>query len=262
MKEIIVVIILIITLQIGTPAQTNPFDSVFKGHKAAFVLYDYNNDEFFYHDSAKAAERFLPASTFKVVNSLIGLETGVIKDEHHTFKWDSTKHPIESWNRDHDLASAIKNSVVWYYQRLAREVGRKRMQSFLNTIKYGNREIGTKIDQFWLDGSLQISAIEQGKLLVRLYESELPFSERNIRLVKEIMKVEENDEYILRGKTGLGRINQNNYLGWFIGYLEKESNVYFFAINLEGDNFSEMIPLRLELAKKALASKGVIVAGE
>ncbi len=96
--------------------------------------------------------RFLPASTFKIFNALVALETGVIPDEHATFKWDGVERSVPAWNQDHDLASAISVSAVWYFQELARRIGRERMQEWIDRAKYGNQNIGGEIDSFWLNG--------------------------------------------------------------------------------------------------------------
>lgn len=199
----------------------------------SFVLYDMNSQRYYRYNPLRSKGEYIPASTFKIVNSLIALETGVVSDEEEMFEWDGVERSYSVWNQDHNLRSGIKNSVVWMYQEIARRIGEERMQEYLKKIPYGNADISGGIDQFWLRGALRISPEEQVALLRRLYHNELPFSERSMAVVKDIMTLEKTDEYVLRGKTGWGIEPGNNHIGWFVGWLERDGNVYFFANNIE-----------------------------
>ena len=205
----------------------------FQGFKGAFVLYDLQNNRYIRYNPERCAERFIPASTFKIMNSLIGLETGVIPDADYVIKWDGAQNEIPAWNQDHTLRTAIQNSVVWYYQELARRVGEKRMQEYVDAAHYGNKDISGKIDTFWLEGGLRISANEQVEFLKRLYKGELPFSQRSMNTVKEILALEKTETSQLSGKTGSAQ-RVSPPASWFVGYLETKGNVYFFATNIEG----------------------------
>jgi beta-lactamase class D len=204
-----------------------------QGFKGAFVLYDLNRNRYIRYNPERCVERFMPASTFKVMNSLIGLETGVIPDADYVIKWDGTTYDIPAWNQDHTLRTAIQNSVVWYYQELARRVGEKRMQEYVDAANYGNKDISGKIDTFWLEGGLRISAEEQVVFLKRLYKGELPFSQQSMSTVKEILVLEKTEAFQLSGKTG-SALRVLPTVSWFVGYLETKGNVYFFATNIEG----------------------------
>ncbi len=207
----------------------------FQGFTGAFVLYDLSGNRTIRYNPERCAARFLPASTFKIMNSLIGLETGVIPDEAYVIKWDGTKYGVPAWNQDHTLETAIRNSVVWYYQELARRVGKERMQHYVDVTGYGNRDISGQIDTFWLEGGIRISAEEQVGFLKRLYESDLPFSQRSMDIVKDILVLEKTASYQLSGKTGsVQRVSP--HVGWFVGYLEAGDKVYIFAANVgDGD---------------------------
>ena len=133
------------------------------------------------------------------------------------------------------MRSAICNSVVWYYQELARRVGEEQMRAYVEAAAYGNADISGNIDSFWLDGALRISPDEQVEFLKRLYLNGLPFSQRSMDIVKDIIVLEETDTYKLSGKTG-SAIRIEVYQGWFVGYLETDDNVYFFATNFESDD--------------------------
>jgi beta-lactamase class D len=207
-------------------------EKYFQGSKGAFVLYDRNRNQYIRYNPERCAERFIPASTFKIMNSLIGLETGVIPDENYVIPWDGTQYAIPSWNQNHTLKTAILNSVVWYYQELARRVGKERIQSYVDAAGYGNKDISGQIDTFWLEGGLRISADEQVEFLKRLYQDELPFSTRSVNIVKAILVLEKADSFQLSGKTGsVQRLTPHE--GWFVGYLETKGNVYVFATNFE-----------------------------
>jgi beta-lactamase class D len=220
-----------------TPStETKPeLEAYFQGHKGAFVLLDQKANRYTRYNPERCAEGFLPASTFKILNALIGLETGVIPDENYVIKWDGTQNQIPEWNQDHTFKSAIKYSVVWYFQELARRVGPDRMKHYVDAAGYGNKDIGGKIDSFWLDGNLRISADQQVEFLKRFYANDLPFSERSLRIVKSLLVLNKTAGFTLSGKTG-SVVRAATYQGWFVGYLETLGNVYFFATNMESTN--------------------------
>lgn len=214
------------------------FDS--SGVTGSIVVYDLNLDKYFYYDSARCNKQFTPASTFKIPNSIIGLETGVIADENFVIKWDGVKRQREEWNHDLDLKTAIKLSAVPYYQELARRVGEDKMKAMVTKLNYGNMDISGGVDQFWLNGHLKISQFQQVAFLVKLYKGELPVSKRSMDITKNIILNEDTLGYKLRAKTGTNDLD-NRTLGWWVGWVEKEGNAYFFATLIEGtgsdDNF-------------------------
>jgi len=164
------------------------------------------------------------------------------------------------WAQDHTLRSAIKYSVVWYYRELALRVGQQRMKQFVTRFNYGNEAVSGPIDNFWLDGSLKISANEQVEFLRAFYKGQLPVSRRATEIVKDILELERTSTYKLSAKTGGGSISEGVYIGWFVGYIETKDNVYFFATNIEGANFAEIRDKRVELTKQILVGLGVLPA--
>ncbi|MCX6169544.1 MAG: class D beta-lactamase [Ignavibacteriales bacterium] len=262
MKKRIIAIITLLIVTI-TAAQNQKNDSltvakIFEGHSGAFVMLDMQKEKYFRFNAQRCSERFLPASTFKIPNSLIGLETGIITDENFIIKWDGIKRWNEEWNKDHSLATAIKYSVVPYYQELARRVGREKLNKYLKAISYGNHTIGKKVDMFWLDNSLKISADEQISFLKRLYEYNLPFSKRSIDIVKKIMPEELYSNSRLKFKTGTGTKENGTWIGWLVGYVEKKGNVYLFAFNIEAKTYEETRDLRDGLSRKILTQLKII----
>jgi beta-lactamase class D len=216
--------------------ETRPdMEQYFQGHKGAFVLFDQKNNKYIRYNPERCSEQFLPASTFKILNALIGLETGVIPDENYVIKWDGKIWPIKEWNQDHTLKSAVQNSVVWYFLELARRAGPEKLKKYVEAADYGNKDITGPSDAFWLDGNLRISADQQVEFLKRFYAEDLPFSKRSLGTVKSLLILDKNDTFTLSGKTG-SVVRVATYQGWFVGYLETQGNVYFFATNMESDD--------------------------
>ena len=237
----------------------------FKGTEGCFALYDLKGDRYLRYNEERCRRRFSPFSTFKIPNSLIGLETGVIKDAEFVIPWDRVKYPpgnwttepYKHWGQDHSLRTAIKYSVVWYYRELASRVGAARMEQWLEKFGYGNRDASGGIDHFWLDSSLRISPDEQVEFLKAFYQGRLPVSKRSSDIVKEIITLEQTDSYKLSGKTGGGPLGERA-LGWFVGYLETKDNVYFFALNIEGANSLAIRDERINLTKRILTGLGYL----
>lgn len=194
---------------------------------------------------------YVPASTFKIVNTLIGLEEGVITASTK-FKWDGVKRRIEVWNQDQTLKSAFQNSCVWCYQSIAVKVGLEKYKKHLVKLKYGNQNPANDVKTFWLEGDLRISAIQQIDLLKRVKTYDLPYTKKNIDILKGIMLEKESAHYKLRSKTGF---SQN--VGWYVGYLTTKRDTWFFATNLQVEKLSDL-KNRKSLTISALKLKGFI----
>ncbi|MBX9851671.1 MAG: class D beta-lactamase [Cytophagaceae bacterium] len=205
------------------------------------------------YDDYEFRKYYSPASTFKILNSLIALETKVLKDENTVIKWDSIERWVPAWNKDQDMKTAFSNSTVWFYQEVARRVGGKKMKYWLNKAQYGNMDTTGGIDHFWLTGGLRITPEQQLNFLKKLYLNQLPFSKKNMEIVKRIMIREQTDTYTLRGKTGWGYENYQD-IGWFVGYLETNGKVYFFATCLQNteENNENFPAARIEITKQIL----------
>jgi beta-lactamase class D len=200
--------------------------------KGCFVLYNLESDEYYFYNKERVQNPFTPASTFKILNSLIALQTGAVDDISTIIEWDGIERRILSWNKNHNIKSAYKNSVVWFYQELARRVGNDSMLYYVKNSEYGNMNINGGIDRFWLDGALKISAIQQVDFITRLIKNELPFSGKTISMVKNIMIADQTEKYTLRAKTGWG-IRMEHDIGWYVGYIENERDTVIFAMNID-----------------------------
>jgi beta-lactamase class D len=199
------------------------------GFDGTILIYDLRADSYLAGHGGKSDTRFIPASTFKVFSSLVALETEIIDSKSSVIAWDGVIRERAEINRDLDLQTAFRLSAVPHYQQLVRRVGTERMQYSIDTIGYGNRDISGGIDRFWLSGGLRISPREQVEFLTRLYHGDLPFSSDTMSAVKAMMVTEQTDDYVLRTKTGWAVIDDTDNTGWWIGWIEKSSNVYVFA---------------------------------
>ncbi len=233
-----VCLVAVVALFTAPPAKPKnvDFESHFGPFKGTFLLKEIGGKELLRYGGETCKARLSPCSTFKIPNALIGLETGVLKDENTLFKWDGKPKHMKTWERDHTLASAIKESCVWYFQEVARRIGPERMKSYIDKIHYGNCDLSSGIDQFWLDKSLQITPEEQVAFMEKLYTNKLPFSERNMALVRKLLIHASGKKWIFSGKTGTSAPNGKSTLGWFVGYLKSGEHEYVFAVNIRGQD--------------------------
>lgn len=220
---------------------------LFDGKEGTMVLKNMRNEQTYVFNKARSSERMTPESTFKLLNALIGLESEAVRDEYEVKRWDGIVRQFETWNRDHTLGSAMRESAIWFYQDIAREIGISRMQEKFSKLNYGNKDLSGGIDQFWLDSSLKISAIEQVDFMEQLVKEDLPFKENHQKTVKRMMILDEQDDFVLHGKTGT-RLSDMG-LGWFVGFVKTEKNVWLFAVNLKGSG-SEAKNIAIEALKE------------
>ncbi|MBS1916466.1 MAG: class D beta-lactamase [Bacteroidetes bacterium] len=223
-----------------------------------FGLFDNGRGNFTIYNLKRFRDSsYLPASTFKIVNSLIGIQTGVIKDENMVIKWDSVKRWNPDWNKDLTMAEAFKVSAVNYYQEVARRIGHDTMQRWIDTLGYGNKNISGPVDSFWLNNHLKITPDEEMGLVKRLYFNQLPFYQRTQDIVKKVMLHEENANYKLSYKTGWGNKENGNEIGWIVGWIEENKHPYFFVLNLESTNKKiDMVNVRIRIFKNILQQLG------
>jgi beta-lactamase class D len=239
----------------------------FTNAEGTFVLLDGQTGQTTRYNPARARQSFSPASTFKIPNSLIALETGVARGPDFPLSWDPNVAPPQpwwrdSWKRDQTLRTAFRESVVWYYQELARRIGPERMLTYVQRFGYGNEDLSGGIDQFWLRGGLRISPNEQVDFLRRFHRGELGVSPRSTQIVKDVMLVEQTPEYKLSGKSGTTMVDgyEDRELAWFVGYVERENQVHFYALNMEGDSVGEDWPpsKRVTLTRDILRELGTL----
>ena len=201
--------------------------------------------------------RFSPASTFKIFNSLVGLQTGVILDEKMVIKWDGTERWNKDWNKDMNMTEAFKVSSVPYYQEVARRLGKDTMQQWIDSLGYGNRNISGPVDSFWLNGNLKISPDEQLGFLKKLYFDQLPFRKSVQQMVRDVMVQENNTAYQLSYKTGWGFDDDGKAIGWVVGWIEENKHIYFFVTFIKApEKDTDIGKLRLNITKSILKQYG------
>jgi beta-lactamase class D len=226
--------------------------ALFNNGQGQFTVYNLGR----YKDSA-----YSPASTFKIVNSLIGLQTGKITNEKMVIPWDGKVRMLgndtaTAWNKDLTMEEAFKVSAVPYYQEVARRIGKDTMQQWLDSLQYGTKKITGPIDSFWLNNTLKIRPDEQMGLVKQLYFTQLPFNKTSQEIVKKVMVQEANANYILAYKTGLNHTENGNSLGWVVGWIEENKHPYFFVLNIEGATNANLKDVRMGMLKGILKQLG------
>lgn len=227
------------------------------GVKGTFVLYDVSAQKYIGYDKRRAETRFVPASTFKVPNSLIGLSVGAVKSVDEIVPYTGSPDPfVKSWAKDMGLREAITVSNVPIYQELARRIGLERMRDGILSMGYGNEEIGTAVDSFWLDGPLKISAMEQTQFLAGLARGVLPFPKDIQKSVREIILLEKGNGWELHGKTGWQNAPGKG-VGWWVGWVQKDGRVYAFAVNIDIEKETDA-GKRVELGTSSLKALAIL----
>lgn len=220
-------------------------------------------------DEGECAAASSPASTFKLPHALIALETGVVQDPLAPVAWDGEQRFFPAWNRDHSLDSAIKNSVVWFFQRTAGQIGRERMLAWLAKLGYAADAYEGEQTTFWLNGDLQVTPLEQVRFLDRLLRYQLPMERKNVDAVKaaflmphgKITNAAGEHDFVLaapeplvvRAKTGNTTVGGEN-LSWLVGAVETAGRTYVFASRVRSrDKLSTTAGA--ELAQRALDAR-------
>ncbi len=223
------------------------------GVDGCFLLFNHSDDEFIVYNADLCDSGYIPASTFKIPNSLIALEEGVIKDTNQIIRWDGREWPNTGWNQDQTLKSAIQYSCVWAYVWIAEQVGIDKYMKYVKLFDYGNKNLAGPPTRFWLAGSFRISAAQQVDFLRRFYNNELPVSRKSVDIVKDIIILEKTGSYKLSGKTGGGMISDTEYIMWLVGYVEREDKTWFYAMNFKTNNFDKTSQARYEITKSILS---------
>lgn len=273
----------VVTLSIGcggSRIRTAPTDAVGSIHSArpsvsCFLLFQIGVGEVRRAPASGCAARVSPESTFKIPHALAALDSGVIEGPDTVLPYDGSPMTFPAWRRDHTLASAMRYSVVWYFQRIADLLGPAREREYLTRFGYGNEDASLPQRRFWLDGSLLISPDEQEHFLVRLYEDEgkLPVSEAAIHAVRESLVqppgviVNAAGEHrfanpwpvdaVVSAKTGSGTGARSGDVRWLVGHVRRGLQSWVFVSCVTGGR--ELDPLAaVSLAAKSLHAEQVL----
>lgn len=227
--------------------------------KATIVISSLKGDKHFVYNEQRASKRVCPASTFKIPNTLIAAAEGVVSGPDAKFEWDGVERMIAEWNRDQTLMTAFQVSCVWCYQEIARNVGKPAYKTHLRTLEYGTLSEPFELTEFWLDGSLKISPLEQIAFLKKVYLRQFPLEPSAYETLRTIMLVQENKDYAIRAKTGwAARLDPK--IGWYVGFVETRGSVWFFAMNIDSEEMKNLYK-RQELTMAALRLKGILGSG-
>ncbi len=239
-------------------ANESDIESIFteNGIEGTIIISSLDGTREYVHNRERSEKRFLPASTFKILNSLIALDENVVENHNEIIKWDGKDKGWSQWNKDQTLATALPVSCVWFYQVLAQRIGNTSYLKHLGKLNYGNKKTGPVLTTFWLDGDLAISAREQVNFLKAFYRNELPYSINHMELVKDLLIVESNSDTIIRAKTGWAMRIKNQH-GWYVGYVEKRDETWFFATNINIESKHDA-RFRKELTIQALKLKEIL----
>ena len=227
-----------------------------------FALFDNGTGDFTIYNTVRYFDSaYLPASTFKIVNSLIGIQTGIVNDDSTVIKWDSISRGRPECNKDMPMVDAFRISCPPWYMELARRIGKDTMQHWLDTLGYAQRydkfKIKNNLDTFWLDNSAKVTADEQLGLVKKLYFDQLPFQKRPMRIVRSMMLMRDDANYKLSYKTGWGTLENGNQLGWVIGWIEENKRPYFFVLQVESpDKNIDMATVRMTILDSTLKKYG------
>lgn len=112
------------------------------------------------------------------------------------------------------------------------------------------------VDHFWLDGTLQISAIEQTRFLARLAQGQLPMAPGAQQAVRDITLLERGTHWVLHGKTGWENAPGSG-VGWWVGWVDHQGRIDSFALNMDIVQASDA-PKRSALGKSCLKALGFL----
>lgn len=189
--------------------------------------------------------RITPASTFKIAISLMGYDAGFLKSEHQPVLHYRQGDPDwrASWVSDTDPQKWIRDSVVWYSQRVTAALGARRFQRYATSFRVGNADVSgdpTRHDGLkwaWIDSSLQVSPREELDFLERIVRRELPVKPLAYEMTSRITSIEgEHGGWELHGKTGTGfplladgRSDHAHAYGWFVGWATRGARTFVFV---------------------------------
>jgi beta-lactamase class D len=211
-----------------------------------------------------------PCSTFDIVNEAIGLDAGVITPQT-VFKWDGASQPVKLWERDADLAAASKDGVGWWYQRLARLIGRDRFAQALRAFGYGSKDPAGPADSFWsgpqAGGGLTISTRQQIAFLKGFYGGGAPIKPQTAAAVQALTLDEtradpKGGEAAISGAAAscASLADGSRNVGWWIGRLRTPQRDLVFAASVEGAEAPPGLEIERRL-KTVFADAGLWPAG-
>nr|WP_257222510.1 MULTISPECIES: class D beta-lactamase [unclassified Acinetobacter] len=220
--------------------------------QAVFVTFDGQSMSHYGNDLQRAQTAYIPASTFKMLNALIGLQHQKATTTE-VFKWKGEKRAFPSWEKDLTLGEAMQASAVPVYQELARRIGLALMQQEVKRVGFGNANIGKQVDNFWLVGPLKITPEQEAKFAYQLATEKLPFDVAVQKQVKDMLYIESRGDAKLYAKSGWG-MDVEPQVGWYTGWVDDgHGKIMSFSLNMQmaaGDDVAERKQLTLDVLDK------------
>lgn len=270
MKNLNITLLPALFLFLSTASATAPKSDTFKDMKGCFLLYNLKTQKFDkIIGEATCRERFPACSSFKVPLAVMAFDSGVLKDENVVLKWDGVKDSRPEVNQDHNAKTWMRDSVVWFSQRITPKLGTQKFQKYLTAFKYGNEDFSSGITTAWLNSpsdpnGLKISAYEQVEFMRKLWTNTLPVSHRSMELTRDITYLETSPKgFKLNGKTGSGFYDKEKKvnLGWFISHIQKGDQEYIAVTTLSDlqpyPTFSYGGPRAKQITKDILTAEGL-----
>ncbi len=238
----------LLCLSIGAVAE--PLDSIYRaaGVDGVLLIQSLDGEREYVYNADQLDHAVVPASTFKIPHALIALEEGLIESADDVIVWDGVTRSLPQWNRDQTLASAMALSCVWCFRQFADQLTAEVYLDYLRKFDYGNGLVGDSLQGFWLEGDLRVSVRQQVNFLRRFLRQELPVEADHLRILRQILLVEETDDYTLWAKSGWQAPH-----GWYVGFVETGDELWLFAHYIPVEN-ATALPLRKQLVIAALAA--------
>jgi beta-lactamase class D len=262
-----------ILLAFFSPASAQPSRPSAPASGSCFLLLDTRTGQLTRQPDDVCTVRLPPASTFKIPHAIAAIDSGVIKDADEVIRYDGAPRDYAAWRRDHTLASAMRYSVVWYFQAIAERLGMDREEYYLRRLRYGNADPSSGLTTFWLGGSLRISPLEQLTFLRRLYYEELPVGARTLRIVRGILVqpagvvVNAAGEHAfdapwpkdttVSAKTGSTSFDDHRAVRWIVGHVERQRHAWIFVSCVTGSDALDA-NAAVDLAARELRSHNVL----
>lgn len=200
--------------------------------QGVIIIKDGKNLSIYGNNLTRAHTEYVPASTFKMLNALIGLENHKVTTDE-IFKWNGKKRSFPMWEKDMTLGEAMGLSTVPVYQELAKRIGLDLMQKEVKRVNFGNTNIGTQVDNFWLVGPLKITPVQEVNFADDLAHNRLPFKLATQEEVKKMLLIKEVNGSKIYAKSGWG-MGVTPQVGWLTGWVEQPTGkIISFSLNLE-----------------------------
>jgi beta-lactamase class D len=258
-------------IALAVPLSPSPAPAPADG--SCFLLYEEGIGQIRRAPSDACGTRVTPESTFKIAHGLEALDAELIAGADDTFKYDGSPQPYPDWRRDHTLTSAMRYSVVWYFQKIASLLGPEREQAYARRLNYGNMDTTSHLTSFWLGESLLISPDEQARFLLRLYRGELPISPHAQDVVQRVLIQPSGQVFnatgahpfsapwpsgtVLAAKTGSGPDRSGRDVRWIAGHVSRAGHNWVFVSCVIGPASTPALAA-IDLAARALHEEHVL----